>query len=47
MRQDKYGNGVYLILALAIRYIDRDYALRDIMLLSKEAKQRLSKQIYK
>lgn len=46
-REEKYGRDTMLVLALSIKYIGKDETLRNILVLSKKSKQKLSRLVYK
>ena len=46
-REEKYGRDKFMVVALSIKYIDSDITLRNILVLSKKTKFRLSQVIYK
>ena len=46
-REEKYGRDKFMVIALSIKYFDSDITLRNILILSKKTKLRLSQVIYK
>ena len=46
-REEKYGRDKFMVVALSIKYIDSDISLRNILIMSKKTKLRLSQVIYK
>lgn len=46
-RVEQYGNGVYLVIALSVGYIDSDMTLRNILCLSKMVNSKVRNAVYK
>lgn len=46
-REEKFGNDNLIILAMSIKYIDCDFTLRNLLMLNKKIKAKISDMIYK